>query len=150
MDLVVISLEAWDGVWRRNQHLIAGLMRRDPRLRVLFVEPSTDPLHAALGAGKPRLGRGLREGPEVEGIEPGALWLLEPTKWLPRRLDRHTDERWARQVLRAARSLEMTDPVLWVNDPTGSLLVEATSWPSRDTAVSSNGTVTGGASDLAL
>ena len=124
------SLEAWDGVWRRNQHLVAGLLRRDPDLRVLFVEPATDPVHAALGAGQPRLGRGLREGPAVDGIRQGALWLLEPTKWLPRRVDRRVDERWARHVLRATRSLGLTDPLLWVNDPTGSLLVEATHWPS--------------------
>ena len=130
MDLVVTSLEAWDRVWRRNQHLVAGLLRRDPGLRVLFVEPATDPLHAALGAGQPRLGRGLRAGPPLDGIGPEALWLLEPTKWLPRRVDRRLDERWARQVLRATRTLDMTDPLLWVNDPRGSLLVEATQWPS--------------------
>ena len=130
MDLVVTSLEAWDGVWRRNQHLVAGLLRRAPDLRVLFVEPATDPLHAALGAGQPRLGRGLRAGPPLDGIRPEALWLLEPTKWLPRRVDRRVDERWARQVLRTARSLGMADPVLWVNDPSGSLRVEATTWRS--------------------
>jgi glycosyltransferase involved in cell wall biosynthesis len=130
MDLVVTSLEAWDGVWRRNQHLVAGLLRRDPGLRVLFVEPAPDPLHAALGASAPRLGRGLREGPSLDGIRAGALWLLEPTKWLPRRVDRRLDERWAKQVLRAARTLDLADPVLWVNDPRGSLLVEATQWPS--------------------
>lgn len=130
MDLVVASLEAWDGTWRRNQHLVAGLLRGDPLLTVLFVEPATDPLHAALGAGAPRLGRGLRPAPQVDGIRPQSLWLLEPTKWLPRRVDRRVDERWARQVLRAARTLEMPRPVLWVNDPRGSLLVEATQWPS--------------------
>ena len=130
MELVVTSLEAWDSVWRRNQHLVAGLLRRDPGLRVLFVEPATDPLHAALGASQPRLGRGLRAGPPLDGIASEALWLLEPTKWLPRRVDRRLDERWAKQVLRATRTLDMTDPLLWVNDPTGSLLVEATQWPS--------------------
>ncbi|MGO4363014.1 glycosyltransferase [Terrabacter sp. 2TAF16] len=130
MDLVVTSLEAWDRVWRRNQHLVAGLLRGDPTLRVLFVEPATDPLHAALGASQPRLGRGLRPGPSLDGIRPEALWLLEPTKWLPRRVDRRVDERWARQVLRTARSLDMADPVLWVNDPSGALLVEATTWRS--------------------
>lgn len=130
MHLVVASLEAWDGIWRRNQHLVAGLLRRDPALKVLFVEPATDPLHAALGAAAPRLGRGLRPGPELDGIRPEALWLLEPTKWLPRRVDRRLDQRWAQQVLRAARTLEMDRPVLWVNDPRGSLLVEATQWPS--------------------
>src|SRR6478609_4002094 len=130
MDLVMTSLEAWDRVWRRNQHLVAGLLRGDPTLRVLFVEPATDPLHAALGAGQPRLGRGLRPGPSLDGIRPEALWLLEPTKWLPRRVDRRVDERWARQVLRTARSLDMAEPVLWVNDPSGALLVEATTWRS--------------------
>lgn len=130
VDLVITSLEAWDGVWRRNQHLVAGLLRRDPDLRVLFVEPATDPLHSALGAGQPRLGRGLRRAPAVDGVRPEALWLLEPTKWLPRRVDRRVDERWARQVLRATRSMGMTEPLLWVNDPTGSLLVEATPWAS--------------------
>ena len=137
MDLVVTSLEAWDTVWRRNQHLVAGLLRRDPDLRVLFVEPATDPLHAALGSAQPRRGRGLRQAPELDGIPApsaglaeGRLWLLEPTKWLPRRVDSRVDERWARQVLRAVRTLALTDPVLWVNDPTGALLVSATSWPS--------------------
>ena len=38
-DLVVVSLEAWDQVWRRNQHLVSRLLARDPSLRVLFVEP---------------------------------------------------------------------------------------------------------------
>ena len=30
-DLVVASLERWDAVWRRNQHLLDGLLRADPR-----------------------------------------------------------------------------------------------------------------------
>ena len=42
-DLVVMSLERWDDVWRRNQHLVAGLLADDPALRVLFVEPPADP-----------------------------------------------------------------------------------------------------------
>jgi glycosyltransferase involved in cell wall biosynthesis len=129
MDLVVTSLEAWDTVWRRNQHLVAGLLRCDPALRVLFVEPATDPLHAGLGGGRPRRGRGLRAHVS-DGIRDGGLWLLEPTKWLPRRVDRSVDERWARQVVRAARGLGMSDPVLWVNDPRGAMLVEATTWRS--------------------
>ena len=31
-DLVVVSLERWDDVWRRNQHLVAGLLAGDPEL----------------------------------------------------------------------------------------------------------------------
>jgi glycosyltransferase involved in cell wall biosynthesis len=129
VDLVVTSLEAWDSVWRRNQHLVAGLLRRDPGLRVLFVEPARDPLYAGLGGGRPRRGRGLRAH-EGDGIPKGSLWLLEPTKWLPRRIDRSVDERWARQVVRAAGGLAMGDPVLWLNDPRGAILVGATTWPS--------------------
>jgi glycosyltransferase involved in cell wall biosynthesis len=130
MDVVVTSLEAWDAIWRRNQHLVTGLLRRDPSLRVLFVEPASDPLHAALGDGEPRLGRGLRPAPAITGVPESALWLFEPTKWLPRRIDGRVDERWARQVLKAARSLSMGDPLLWVNDPMGSLILEATTWHS--------------------
>ena len=47
-DLVVCSLEPWDDVWRRNQFLVDGLLRRDPDLRVLFVEPPSDLVHGAL------------------------------------------------------------------------------------------------------
>lgn len=130
MDLVVTSLEPWDAVWRRNQHLVAGLLRRDPSLRVLFVEPSPDPLHAVLSGSRPRRGRGLRAGSELSGIPAGRLWLHEPTKWMPRRIDRAVDERWARSVLRAAARLSMDDPVLWVNDPTGARLVQRTGWRS--------------------
>ena len=43
-ELVVCSLEAWDDVWRRNQFFVDGLLRRNPGLRVLFVEPPADPL----------------------------------------------------------------------------------------------------------
>ena len=59
-DLVVASLEAWDGVWRRNQHLVSRLLRDDPELRVLFVEPPADPIHDARRRSRPRRGPGVR------------------------------------------------------------------------------------------
>jgi glycosyltransferase involved in cell wall biosynthesis len=128
-DLVVVSLEAWDGVWRRNQHLVAGLLRADPDLRVLFVEPSSDPLHAALTRRRPRLGHGLRPAPSgsVPGVT-GRLWLHEPSKLLPRRVDRHADVRWAAAVRRAAARAGFGDPVLWVNSPQGAHLLDRTGW----------------------
>lgn len=128
--LVVISLEPWDRVWRRNQHLVHGLLRQDPDLRVLFVEPGRDPLHTARLGGRPAAGRGLRRGPHLPGVDPDALWLLEPTKLLPRRVDPGQDDRWARQVANTAQQLDMTAPTLWVNDPRGALVMDRTLWPT--------------------
>ena len=128
-DLVVLSLEAWDEVWRRNQHLVAGLLRTDPALRVLFVEPAADPVYAALRARVfPRRGTGLRRGPDLSGIARDRLWLLQPTKWLPRKLDPRADSRLAQTVIAAARRLAMVDPLLWVNDPSGAATLAATGW----------------------
>lgn len=128
--VVLVSLEPWDRVWRRNQHLVAGLLRADPGLRVLFVEPAADPTHAARAGARPRAGRGLRRGPHLSGVGGDALWLLEPTKPLPRRLDARSDARWASAVRRSTGRLGMADPVLWVNDPHGAEITTATGWPT--------------------
>ncbi len=45
-ELIFISLESWDEVWRRNQFLCAELMRRQPELHILFVQPAKDISHA--------------------------------------------------------------------------------------------------------
>lgn len=129
-DLVVISLEAWDEVWRRNQHLVAGLLRGDPALRVLFVEPAPDPLHALAAGRSARRGRGLRAGPPLPGVGGERLWLWEPTKWLPRRVDRRLDQRWAAGVVRAARRIGLERPLLWVNAPSGAQVLAGTGWPA--------------------
>lgn len=128
--LVVISLEPWDRVWRRNQHLVHGLLRQDPELRVLFVEPGTDPVHAIRRGSRPTPGRGLRRGPHLPGVDPDALWLLEPTKLLPRRLDPRQDDRWADAVRLAAEQVGLADPTLWVNDPRGAVVMQLTTWPT--------------------
>lgn len=129
-DLVVISLETWDAVWRRNQYMVTELLRADSALRVLFVEPAADPLFQASRRRFPRPGRGLRAGPPLEGVAPGRLSLFEPTKALPRRLDRRVDERLARSTERAARRLGLRAPVLWVNDPSGARMLTRTDWPA--------------------
>ena len=127
-DLVVLSLEAWDGVWRRNQHLVSRLLRTDPQLRVLFVEPPADPVHAARRRQLPRRGVGLRPGPALPGVASGRLHLFQPTKPLPRRLDPRADARLAAQTARAAPALGFVDPLLWVNDPAGAALLSRTGW----------------------
>ena len=127
-DLVVVSLEAWDGVWRRNQHLVSRLLRDDPDLRVLFVEPPADPVHAARRRARPRRGAGLRPGPHLVGVAGGRLWLHQGTKALPRRVDPQADARLADQVVRSAERLGFTDPLLWVNDPAAATLLGRTGW----------------------
>jgi glycosyltransferase involved in cell wall biosynthesis len=120
-DLIVVSLERWDEVWRRNQHLVAGLLREDPDLRVLFVEPPDDPLYALRRGARPEFGHGERPVGE-------RLHTLRPVKWLPRRLDPGADARIERSIVRAAARLGMTDPLLWINDPRAAGLARRTGW----------------------
>lgn len=127
-DLVVASLEAWDGVWRRNQHLLAGLLRSDRGLRVLFCEPAADPVYQLRSGRMPRRGRGLRPV-RLAGAE-GRVWSFQPTKWLPRRVDAHADGRLAAQVIAAAARVGFTEPMLWVNDPSAVSVLQATDWPA--------------------
>jgi len=124
-DLVVISLESWDGVWRRNQHLIWRMLQADAALRVLFVEPPADPSHDVRSGRKPTLG----QRPSDREL-PGRLWTMRPLKPLPRRLDPGADARIARSIARRARALGMTDPILWVNDPGGAEVSRLTGWPT--------------------
>lgn len=129
IDLVVISLEEWDEVWRRNQHLVAGLLRIEAVDRVLFVEPSVDILHEMRSGRRTKApGVGLRsvELPDA----PGQLWALRARKTLPRKVDPFGDRRRARHVVDTARKLGMKRPVLWVNDPGGAEVLSLTSWPA--------------------
>jgi teichuronic acid biosynthesis glycosyltransferase TuaH len=129
-DLVVLSLEAWDEVWRRNQHLVAGLLRRGAVQRVLFVEPAVDSLHELRRGRRPRGSAvGLRRI-LLPGLAGRELWALRPRKVLPRRLDPRGDRRRARAVVRTAHRLGMDSPLLWVNDPGGAEVLAATAWPS--------------------
>jgi glycosyltransferase involved in cell wall biosynthesis len=124
--IVVCSLERWDDVWRRNQYLIDGLLREDPELEVLFVEPSSDPLHTIRRGGRPQHGGGLRS---IDGYD-GRLHAFEPTKWFPRRLGTMADASLGRQVRRAVAGLGWTTARLWINDPSWVRFMVSTGWPS--------------------
>ena len=125
-DLVVVSLEAWDNVWRRNQYLIDGILRSDPAARVLYVEPARDLLYEA------RTGRGLSRdrGLRVLADYAERLTLFQPTKVLPRVLGPAADASWRRQVLREVKRLEMHHPLLWVNDAQGAQIVARNDSPA--------------------
>jgi len=123
-DVVCLSLEPWDQVWRRNQHLATRVLDLRPTMRLLFSEVPTD---IALS-----LSRGHR--PRRSSLRPmggtGRLWVTTPRKWLPRRVWPRGDRSLGTQVLRASRRVGLTRPVLWINDSTYAPLVERTGWPS--------------------
>ncbi|GAB6859000.1 glycosyltransferase [Microbacterium xylanilyticum] len=125
-ELVVLSLEPWDDVWRRNQYLVDGMLRRDPQTRVLFVEPPRDRLHDLLHGR--RLGRGA--GLRAAGGYDGRLQLLQPTKLLPRLAGAMADALLRREVTAAMRRIGLRHPILWVNDSHGAGLVRRTGLPS--------------------
>lgn len=123
-ELVVCSLKAWDEVWNRNNFLTEALLRRNPRLRVLFVEPPSDPLFDLAQRRRPVLPRFTKITAD------GCLIAFRPVKPSPRRLGRWVDAALRGQVKLAARRLGFSAPVLWVNDVTYAPLIASTGWPS--------------------
>ncbi len=93
--VALLSLEPWDDVWRRNQHLASRLVRSGRVSSLLFVNP-------------PRGGLALRS--DRHQPEPG-ITVVTPPLVVPRR---HGGHRALAAWLRRA-----TDGVdlLWVNDP---------------------------------
>lgn len=124
--IVLLSLEPWDGVWRRNQYLADGLLRADPHLRIVFVEPPRDLLHDSVARRRPSRGAGLRT---AEGYE-GRLTLFQPTKWLPRLGGPLADSVLRSSLRRALQKSDVASALLWVNDPNWAALVEVGESPS--------------------
>ena len=110
--LVVISLEPWDDVWRRNQLLVRELLQLDPHLEVLFVEPPLDVLHHV---------RTERRWPRLRRVRPLGLdpriEVFRPMKLLPRALGPLADAMLLRSLRRRIRNAGFDAPTLWVNDP---------------------------------
>ncbi len=123
-ELVVCSLEPWDEVWRRNQFFVDALQKRNPALRVLFVEPAADVLFDLRSRRVPTLPRLRRLSQD------GRLRALRPLKLLPRKVGRLADHLLLRQVPWAARAVGFSRPTLWINDITYAPLIARTGWPS--------------------
>lgn len=113
-DLIFVSMENWDDVWRRNQFVCAGLACRYPERKILFV-------------GLPRdFSNSLRRG------RVGELWaadrqtvpglpnitLARPPKLLPNTLTagrKFNEALFRTHVRRESRRLGMERPLLWLN-----------------------------------
>ena len=113
-DLVFVSLENWDEVWRRNQFLCAGLLERFPDLKILFVEPPRDVSnHLRQGSVAPLREIATRTLPEFPG-----LTLTRPLKLFPNSLalGRRMNGVLARkQILAMMLELQISAPLLWIN-----------------------------------
>jgi len=112
--MIFVSLEDWDEVWRRNQFLCAGLARRFPDRKILFVGLPRDVSH---GLRRGRLGA-LRAEPLAAVPEYPNITLLHPLKVFPNTLawGRRANEALARrQIRQAAATMGMERPLLWLN-----------------------------------
>jgi glycosyltransferase involved in cell wall biosynthesis len=121
-DLIFISLEPWDDIWRRNQFVCAELARRHPARTILFVTPTRDLTNA------------IRRR-DFSKLKPAPAWsppglpnvvVFTPTKWLPNSLavGRWFNERTLRrQVVAEARRRGLDRPILWINDHIAAHLV---------------------------
>ena len=120
-DLIFLSLENWDEVWRRNQFVCAELARRFPKRRILFVgKPIFVPQLAKwsrTASGRVQARAALRQRfwrvPELPNIH-----VFNPIKPLPNPVPggRKINENWQiAQVKRAARRAGIRDPLLWIN-----------------------------------
>lgn len=114
-DLVFVSLEDWDDVWRRNQFVCATLARRHPAMRILFVGRPRNLSHAV----RKRRWSEVR-GPgttTVPGL--GNVTVTRPWKLLPDTLAVGRAANavlFRRHVRRAMRRLRFVRPLLWIND----------------------------------
>jgi teichuronic acid biosynthesis glycosyltransferase TuaH len=122
--LVVCSLEPWGDVRRRMRILVDELVARDPNLQVLYGAPALDIPH--------QLKHGSTEGlagHRLEQVHP-QIHVLRPHKWLPRSLGPYADRSLGRQILHAVKTLDLTRPMLWVNDASYATFAVSQPWPS--------------------
>jgi teichuronic acid biosynthesis glycosyltransferase TuaH len=113
-DLIFVSMENWDDIWRRNQFVCAELAARYAEMKILFV-------------GLPRnVSHGIRHGNLREFRQRATyrakgfpnITITHPLKLFPNSVaaGRAGNERMFRRHVRAvAASLGMDRPVLWLN-----------------------------------
>ncbi len=120
--LIVLSLEPWDQIWRRNQLLIAALLAGRADLRVLFVEPPLAARQLLHQGRRPRTG--LATAPGFDAVS-----IFRPVGWLPDRLSPYAPLAGGYGIRRRAYELGFERPVLWVNNHSMARFAARTEWP---------------------
>lgn len=113
-DLIFISLENWDHVWRRNQFVCAGLANRYPDKKILFVGPARDATNNLR-----RLQFSRSNVPATWNVpDLPNITVTRPLKLLPNSIAacRHLNDLLARRHIQTlARRLNLQSPILWLN-----------------------------------
>ncbi len=113
-DIIFVSMENWDEIWRRNQFVVAELSRRFPQQKILFVGLARDFSHAIRKRDWQKMrGEKLTPLPDFPNVI-----LTNAPKLLPNTIPfcRGINEATLRRhVKNAARKLGLTTPILWLN-----------------------------------
>ncbi len=120
--LIVLSHEPWDQIWRRNQLLIGALLAARADLRVLFVEPAPAARQLLQQGRRPRTG--LATAPGFDAVS-----IFRPIGWLPDRLSPYAPLAGGHGIRRRASELGFERPVLWVNNHALARFATRTGWP---------------------
>ncbi len=114
MDLIFVSMEDWDDIWRRNQFVCAGLTRRFPDARILFVGLPRDVSN--------QIRRGKLKGTLATSTQSIAgypqITVSRPIKFLPNTIPlfrRFNESLMRSHVRKASQSIGLQSPVLWLN-----------------------------------
>ncbi len=114
LELIFVSIENWDDVWRRNQFVCGQIARRFPNSKILFVGTARD------FSNQVRTGRSA-------GMQVPATWqvpgypnihVTRPLKFLPNTIPvtrRINESMYRNHALRVARQLGFQRPILWLN-----------------------------------
>lgn len=112
-DLIFVSMEDWDEIWRRNQFLASKFAQRFPENRILFVGLTRDFSHDL------RTGKIFKQRQRASFVPdfPNIL-LTNPPKLLPNSIPLcrlFNDWMFRSHVRRASRRLGLNAPILWLN-----------------------------------
>ena len=113
-DLIFISMEDWDEVWRRNQFLCAELARRFPDMKILFVgTPRNVTYHLRRGTLGDLRAKATWTVPGFPNITvTRALKLFPESLAIGRKLNDLTTRLHVRHM---AKRLGLKNPLLWLN-----------------------------------
>jgi len=113
-DLIFISLENWDEIWRRNQFICAELVRRHPSIKLLFVGVQRNLWrYLAKGDGFSLLRDSSARVPQMSQIVVTRPLRIGLERYRHGRLLNQKITR--RHIKRIQVSLGLRRPVLWVN-----------------------------------